>query len=178
MVQMIQSIFKAGFEQVCIVANNLDESAETMWNNFGIGPWSVHVHDIDKSFTEMTYHGQPARFSFKSGHAQTGPFELELIEPLEGDNIYRDFLRVNGEGVQHFRCPKINTIDTYRKTVKDFEKAGFPCLMSARSVYGRFAYIDTTKVLNTMIEIYWRDPASPQPPEPTYYLPKKNKAPK
>jgi methylmalonyl-CoA/ethylmalonyl-CoA epimerase len=171
MVQMIQPIFKAGFEQVCIVTNNLDKSAETMWKNLGIGPWSVHVHDINRSFTEMTYHGKPARFSFKSGHAQTGAFDLELIEPLEGDNIYSDFLRANGEGVQHFRCPKINAIDTYRKTIKDFEKAGFPCLMSARSMYGLFAYIDTTKVLNTVIEIYWLDPAITQSPKPTYCLP-------
>jgi methylmalonyl-CoA/ethylmalonyl-CoA epimerase len=172
MTQLIQSIMKAGFEQVCIVVHNLDRSAETMWNTFGIGPWEVHVHDINGTFTDMTYRGKPARFSFKSGHAQTGAFELELIEPLEGDNIYSDLLREKGEGLHHYRCMEMSNVETYYKAVQDFEKAGFPCLMSARSKYGPFAYIDTTKVINTMIEIYWRDRTLTQLPKPTYYLPK------
>ena len=87
-------------EQVCIVVRDVDKSMESMWSTFGIGPWNVfviHPGVLD----EMTYHGKPAQFSFKIARTQNkvGGFEIELIEPLEGDSIYRDFLRDHGEGV-------------------------------------------------------------------------------
>jgi methylmalonyl-CoA/ethylmalonyl-CoA epimerase len=157
--QPVISITK--LEQVCIVVHDIDRSMESLWGTFGIGPWNVFV--IDSSvLNEMTYRGKPARFSFKMARTQhkVGGFEIELIEPLEGDSIYRDFLRDHGEGIHHVGWHLADSPGSLTETVRSLEKAGFPCLMSGRSADAAFAYIDTTKALNTTLELFWLDPSA------------------
>ena len=159
----IHPVFDVGFEQVCIVVNSVDESVRKMWNNMGISPWNVSNVDAD-SITNVLYRGRPGRFGFKVGLAQAGGFELELIEPIEGENVYNDFLKEHGEGVHHMCRPVMESFDALKQAIQDMEKAGFPCVMSGRCPPGNFAYFDTTKVLNMMVEIYWRDPEGYMPP--------------
>jgi len=83
-----------GLEQVCFVSRDLNKAIEVMWNKFGIGPWNVFISNAD-SMTQMTYRGKPARFSYKVAKTVSrlgDGFEIEIAEPIEGDDIYRDFL--------------------------------------------------------------------------------------
>jgi methylmalonyl-CoA/ethylmalonyl-CoA epimerase len=171
MVQAIKPVFNAKFEQVCMVVKNVDSSIENMWNKFGIGPWNISIVKAD-TITNVTYLGKPGSFGFKVALTQVRGFELELIEPTEGKSAYLDFLKEHGEGVHHLGCPPLDSLETLNKTVKELEKAGFPCIMSGRCQPGNFAYIDTTKVLNTNMEIYWPDPNGYRPPF-DYTYPKK-----
>ncbi len=148
-------------EQVCIVVHDVNKSIESLWNTFGIGPWKVFV--IDSSIlNEMTYHGKSAKFSFKMARTQNkiGGFEIELMEPLEGNSIYRDFLREHGEGIHHLGWQRLNSPEAVVETTKSLENAGFPCLMSGMSPDSSFAYIDTTKVLHTILELFWLNPSA------------------
>jgi methylmalonyl-CoA/ethylmalonyl-CoA epimerase len=163
MKKAIQPIFKGSFEQVCFVVNDVDKGMEKMWENFGIGPWNVAIIPAD-SITEVKYRGKPGRFGFKVGLIQVGGFEIELIESIEGQNVYVDFLKEHGEGVHHLGCTESDSFETFNKTIQDMEKAGFPCIMTGRCQPGYFAYFDTTKVLNTNLEIHWRDPKGFMPP--------------
>lgn len=149
-------------EQVCIIVRDVDKSMESMWSTFGIGPWNVFIIDSGV-LDEMTYHGKPAQFSFKIARTQNkvGGFEIELIEPLEGDSIYRDFLRDHGEGVHHVGWQRADSPESLIETARSLEKAGFPCMMSGRSYNAAFAYIDTTRVLNTILELFWLDTSAP-----------------
>jgi len=144
-------------EQVCIVVRCVDKSVESMWNTFGIGPWNIKTYGPDY-LSDMTYHGKPARFRFKAArtHNKLGGFEIELIEPLEGDNIYRDFLREHGEGIHHVGWHKVDSEEAFAETTRKLEGEGFPCIMSGRTPLGAFAYFDTAKVLNTILEVTWR----------------------
>lgn len=172
-----------GLQQVCMVVRNADRTMESMWNIFGIGPWNVFVVD-DKTMRDTTYHGKPTRYSFKAAmcHQMAGGLQIELIEPLEGDNIYRDYLNEHGEGVQHMGWHKVYSLDAFNETKRALEKAGFPCIMggvmysntSERAYVGSFGYFDTTRVLNTaleVLEVTWSDPSKSSNP-PTYVFPK------
>jgi methylmalonyl-CoA/ethylmalonyl-CoA epimerase len=141
-------------EQLCFVVRSIDKSVESLKNNFGIGPWMFREFYAD-SMEDMTYHGKPGRFSFRVARLQNklGGVELELVEPLEGDNIYRDFLREHGEGVHHVGWYKVDSMEAFNETSKALERAGFPCIMSGRTAYMTFAYFDTTRVLNTILEV-------------------------
>ena len=145
-------------DQVCIVVRDLDKSMESMWNTFGIGPWNIHTRD-SKVLTDATYHGKPARFVFKVARTQNklGGAEIELIEPVEGDNIYSDFLKEHEEGIHHLGWYYADSLEFFTETTRTLEKAGFPCIMSGRHAHGAFAYFDTTKVLNTVLEMRWVD---------------------
>jgi len=142
-----------------MVVRDVNKSVESFWNTFGIGPWNVFI--IDPSIlNEMTYRGKPARYSFKMARTQhkIGGFEIELMEPLEGDSTYRDFLREHGEGIHHLGWQRLDSPEAVTETVKLLEKAGFPCLMSGSSADSSFAYIDTTKTLHTILELFWLNP--------------------
>jgi methylmalonyl-CoA/ethylmalonyl-CoA epimerase len=156
-------------EQVCFVVRDLNKSMEAMWNNFGIGPWSVFISNAS-SMSDMTYRGKPAHFNYKVAKTKAklgNGFEIEMAESIEGDNIYHDFLREHGEGIQHIGYYKVVSPDAVAETKRSLEEAGFPCIMSGRNyrVNVVFAYFDTTKVLNTILEVVWRDPTKKVNPD-------------
>ena len=156
--------------QICIIVHDIEKNMALLWNTFGIGPWDIYIRDfkskIDReSIREMTYHGKPAQFSYKMAitHNKIGGFSIELIEPVAGDNIYRDFLKEKGEGVHHIGWHEVDSQETFTATWKRFEQKGFRCIMSGRVYNCAFAYFDTDKVLHTILELVWRDNKKERP---------------
>ncbi|MFC1916684.1 VOC family protein [Chloroflexota bacterium] len=157
-------------DQVCIVVRDLDKSMKSMWNTFGIGPWDIYIRDCNstrdgESISNMTYHGKPARFSYKVAvtHNKLGGIQIELVQPVEGDNIYSDFLREHGEGTHHLGWYVVDSQEAFAETTRMLEKGGFPCIQSMRVYAAALAYFDTTKVLNTILEVAWWDPSRSMP---------------
>jgi len=135
--------------QVGIVVHNLEESIKHYQDSLGIGPWQVL--DIDPSMlTDMSYRGKPAQHRFRIALTKVGPMQLELLQPVEGDNIYSDFLKEHGEGMHHLGHVRVDNLD---EAVQTFEKYGFACVQSGRFGSGGYAYIDMSMTLGTIIEL-------------------------
>jgi len=144
---------------VGIVVHDLDKSMENYQNAFGIGPWGIM--NIDPSiFSDMTYHGRPVQHRFRAAFAMVGPLQLELIQPVEGDNIFSDFLKEHGEGLHHLGHFRVGNLDA---AIETFEKAGFPCLQSGRYPGGGYAFMDTVKALGVIIELLEVPEGTPAP---------------
>jgi methylmalonyl-CoA/ethylmalonyl-CoA epimerase len=157
-------------DQIGFVVRDCVKSAESLWKFFGIGPWNIVT--IPAGFLEhMTYHGKSARFGFKAANTlnKMGGIEIELLEPLDGESVYRDFLRDHGEGFHHIRCCKVDSLKSFNQTSKALEKAGFPCVMSGQAPNTAFGYFDATKVLNTVVEVVWWD-SKVKAPMPSIYV--------
>jgi len=135
--------------QVGIVVHNLEESMKHYQNVLGIGPWQVL--EIDPTMlADMSYRGRPAQHRFRIALTKVGPIQLELLQPVEGDNIYSDFLKEHGEGMHHLGHVRVENLD---EAVQTLEKHGFPCVQSGRFGDGGYAYIDTSMALGTIIEL-------------------------
>jgi len=135
--------------QVGIVVRDLEKSMEHYQNILGIGSWDTM--NIDSStLSDMTYHGRKVQHKFRAALTMVGPMQLELIEPLEGDNIYSDFLKEHGEGLHHLGHVRVDNLE---EAIQRLEKEGFHCLQSGRFPGGGFAYIDTVKTLGFLIEV-------------------------
>ena len=156
-----------GLEQICMVVHDLQKDMEALWHTFGIGPWNVYTMDAD-SLKDTVYYGKPTRFGFKVARTKNkvGGVEIELIEPLEGDNIYRDFLSDHGEGIHHLGWHTVESLEAFAETSRALEKKGFPCMMSGRTIRSAFAYFDTTSAMKTVLEVIWWDPAAVASPPP------------
>ncbi len=149
-------------EQVGYVVKDLQKSMEAMWDSFGIGPWSVYVYPAS-ALREMTYMGKPGRFGMQVARCKGAVMEVELIQPLEGENIYSDFLKEHGDGIHHLGWLVVPDL---AKTIKTMEKAGYRCMMTGRTYRARFAYFDTFAALGTMLEGYQIDESvSPRTPD-------------
>ena len=64
----------------------------------GIGPWRVYTFGPENC-TDLTLYGKPASFSMKLCMAWTGSMFWEIVQPLDGPSIYKDFLDKHGEGI-------------------------------------------------------------------------------
>src|ERR1700742_1454966 len=81
---------------------------KTYHETLGWGPWDVYRQE-PPALTEMTYHGEPAEFSFLvAGTRAPGNFSFWLCQPLEGPSVYRDLVEE--------RLPGPHFITVWRKT--------------------------------------------------------------
>ena len=142
-------------DQIGIVVRDLNEMAENLYRLLGIGPFRILEWPIEGIDPESTYHGEPRQYRLLLGFARQGFTQIELIEPLEGQNIWSDFLDNHGPGLHHFRL----VVSDFDEKVSELEKAGIKKIASGTGAHigSKWAYFDTADLLNgIMIELRTR----------------------
>jgi hypothetical protein len=122
--------------QIGYVVEDVVAVAGAWARTFGIGPF----HVLPATKTACTYHGEPSTMETQIAVAQSGPVQIELIQPLgEGGNVYRDLA---GAGSCRFHQLSTLTYD-YAATVAHFVGLGHEvaCELEARGQH--VAYVDT-----------------------------------
>jgi len=151
--------------QVGLVVRDLQESMEAYWKLLGIGPWKIYTY-APPALRETTVRGTRAEYSMRLAHAQAGPTQLELIEPLEGPSIYKEHLAAKGEGLHHIQSRVEEDIGA---VLAAFAARGIGVLMSGKFGEGEFYYLDTEPMLGVVYEIFQRKsrpaPEAVYPPE-------------
>ena len=147
--------------QVAVVVKNLQKAMENYWKTLGIGPWSIYTY-APPALREPMVRGKLVNYSMRLAIAQVGSVQLELIEPLEGPSVYKEFLAERGEGLHHIQS-RIENVD---ETLAAFKEMGINILMSGKFGEGEFYYMDTEPVLGTVYEVVKR--RTRPPPETTY----------
>jgi len=157
---------KSGVAQVALVVPNLEQAVEQYWNLFGIGPWHFYTYGLPL-VKRMTRRGQPAEYKMRVALSQLGPTRIELIEMLEGDTVYADFVREHGYGVHHFGV----LVEDMEVALAQAEAAGLSMTMDGagfgRDGDGHYAYLDTEDKIGVTIELISR-PKGRATPEKVY----------
>jgi catechol 2,3-dioxygenase-like lactoylglutathione lyase family enzyme len=112
--------------QVAIAVHNLPLVVENYWKILGIGPWNIFAWEYP-IVARRTYHGQPAWSREMICHAMVGGVEFELMQPVDGPSLYRDFLEEHGEGLHHLQF-WVNNFDEATRIL--IEEHGFTDLQS------------------------------------------------
>ena len=150
--------------QVGIVVHDLQKSLETYWRLLGVGPWKIYTYAPPMLHGAMV-RGRPVDCSFQIAHAQAGPTQLELIQPLTGPSIYREWLQTKGEGPHHIQ----SKVENLEEVLAAFAALGIDVLMSGKFGEGEFYYLDTEPILGVIYEIFRRKsrpvPDAIYPPE-------------
>jgi hypothetical protein len=135
----------ADLDQIGIVVNDLQAFTQELSRLFGFGPFRIFEWPLEGVDPQATYHGQPANFRLLLAFVTVGKIQLEIIQPLEGQNIYSDFLRDHGPGLHHFRL----TIPGFEKGVEALIGDGIKNIASGTGVHvvSEWAYFDTTRNL-------------------------------
>ena len=157
----------SGVRQVALVVNNLDSAMAEYTKRLGIGPWWVTLYGPPR-LTEMRIRGTEIAYSMKLAIAWTGETMWELIQPVDGPSIYKEFLEEKGEGFHHVIVEHRGM--QFDEAVSSFSARGCPPLMEGRFGEVRFAYIDTAGPLKMVLEIVDR-PQGFVRPEPDYWYP-------
>jgi methylmalonyl-CoA/ethylmalonyl-CoA epimerase len=146
---------KDGAAQVGFVVKDLEASVEAWYRLFGIGPW--HFYTYGKPLVNrMSRHGRPAEYRMRVALSWLGPLRIELIQPLEGDTVYEDFVREHGYGLHHLGV----LVTDMRGSLAQADTAGLAMTMDGagfgRGGDGHYAYLDTEGRLGTTIELIQR----------------------
>ena len=137
--------------QVGIVVRDALAAARAWTERFALEPaevidWPPEGSGLDAG---STYRGRPGNFRMRLAFIETGAVQIEFIQPLEGDNIYSEFLAKKGEGLHHllFRVP--DPIDVARVLEVEVTQSGGSTLDPGAV----WAYLDTEEILGTIIEL-------------------------
>ncbi|MGE3269932.1 MAG: VOC family protein, partial [Chloroflexota bacterium] len=119
---------------------------------YGIGPWTVVTFGPD-TVRELIYRGRPVPYRMRGAYAMLENVQLELIESLEGPNIYEEFLAAHGEGMHHVgvRVPDL------RAAIAEMESRGHVMIQAGYGTgtegEGGYAYFETDGALGTIVEL-------------------------
>lgn len=134
-------------EQIGIVVKDMDRAIEYYTSTFGWGPFSIHEVGMEGAMLR----GRPTTAKIKVAFAQSGPVQLELIQPLEGENIYTEFLDGKGEGLHHLGFQ----VDDLDNILAELAKDGIEPVFhhSYPEVGISFAYLNTDRIGGVMFEL-------------------------
>jgi catechol 2,3-dioxygenase-like lactoylglutathione lyase family enzyme len=145
--------------QIGIVVRDLQKAVDNYRATLGIGPWMTMKLE-PPLLADVTMRGKPVEASMVAAIAQSGSIQLELIQPLEGPSIWKEFLEEKGEGQHHVQSP----VKDSDATLAAFRNIGVDVLMSGRIGDNVFYYMDTEPLLGTIYEFVGKTtPGIPRP---------------
>jgi catechol 2,3-dioxygenase-like lactoylglutathione lyase family enzyme len=136
------------FCQVALVVRDIEHSRHRYAALFGVAPPNVIITDpAEKARTR--YRGQPTLAQAKLAFFDLGHAQLELIEPIGGPSIWQEHLDRHGESVHHiaFRVPAM------KPTLDSLAARGAPTVQTGEFTGGRYAYVDASATLGTLLEL-------------------------
>jgi hypothetical protein len=132
--------------QIGMVVRDLQLEVDN-WTMLGIGPWYA-VKREPPILTGVTLRGKPVDATMMAAVAQNGSIQLELIQPLEGPSIWKEFLEERGGGLHHVQ----SIVHAPHKILAAFKEMGIEVLMSGKIGPNTFYYMDSEPFLGTIYE--------------------------
>ncbi|MES0864336.1 VOC family protein [Ruegeria sp. SCPT10] len=142
---------KTTISQIGVVVRDLDKTMKLYTDLLGWGPWNVYEHK-EPSLHGTHLRGKPSKYSMLCAETMVGDMCYELIQPLEGDSIYKEWLEEHGEGLHHIAVMKPTPKDS--DEFKDLmAKSGANMLMGGKIGESiEFYYLDSEPNLKVIIE--------------------------
>lgn len=139
------------FVQVAWVVPDIKRAEKFFIETIGI-PRFMKMENLRAQDIEGTYKGEPGDYEFHLYLAYSGETMVELIQPVSGSSIYKDFLDKHGEGgVQHvaYAVPE----SEFDKAVAQLKDKGHAIIQELRLPPAVVAYFDTYADIGVATEI-------------------------
>jgi hypothetical protein len=137
--------------QIAIVVEDIHAAMEAYHQALGWGPWQVYEHK-PPALHHTHLHGQEQEFTMIGAETHVGPIVVELLQPVDGPSIYKEWLERKGEGLHHI------AVMAHNQEESDAIKERFAALGAGVTMGGRigetieFYYLDTEPLLKVIIE--------------------------
>ena len=127
----------SNLHHIAVVVRNLEEAIQ-FYTSIGIGPFEDYPPL--KEYVKLDVPDKVGFHNVKIKVVQIGPIQIQLIQPGEGQSLYKDFLEKKGEGVYHLGFV-VDDVDDSEAALKNL---GLEVLSSGRREDGSgFSYMDT-----------------------------------
>ncbi len=138
----------ARIAQIGVVVRDLD-AATAFYEALGVGPF--HKTAGAAPIMDREVHGRPAPdVSNRIAIGLLGDIEIELVQPVSGASVQREFLETRGEGVNHLGF----VVEDLDGAVSALTERGFRVVSRGKVAHGgAFAYFDTDQVGGIIFEL-------------------------
>jgi glyoxalase/bleomycin resistance protein/dioxygenase superfamily protein len=137
--------------QIAVVTNDLQRTMEQYTKLLGWGPWNVYRHEPPR-LHDTVVRGQATDYTMLGAETDVNGMGFELLQPLEGPSIYKEWLEQHGEGLHHVAC-MLHDFDESTELKKRFDEIGSSVLMGGRiGETIEFFYLDTEPSLKIILE--------------------------
>ena len=130
---------------------DLESSMAAYHELLGWGPWNVYRHEPPR-LHQTELHGKPTEYTMLGAETHVGDMGFELLQPLDGPSIYREWLDERGEGLHHVAV-MLHDFNESNELKKKFAEVGASVLMGGRiGETIEFFYLDTEPQLKIILE--------------------------
>lgn len=136
-------------DQIGIVVENLSRFISQFKLFFGTGEIKIINWPVEGIDPHSMLFGQPEKWKMKLGFIKYGNISLEIIEPVEGDSIFKRHLEEHGPGLHHIRF----SVDDIEKSSKLFIESGYSQIANGDGVHkgSKWAFFDTSSDFEGLI---------------------------
>ncbi len=86
-------------DEICIVTPDIEKTASGLLK-LGIGPWRI-MEINPQNTSEQTYRGKAVPYTIRAAFTEVSGTMFELMQPMDGNSIFAEFLKEKGEGLHH-----------------------------------------------------------------------------
>ncbi len=138
--------------QISLAVHDLGRTMQLYHRAFGWAPWQVfdHVPPVHHA-TEVR--GQPVHYALRGAEVYVGALNFELLQPLEGPNLWSEFMDRRGEGIASIATMFMERRDGDALKLAFRERFGIDVLMKAEiGEHIEYYYLDTEAAFGCLIE--------------------------
>lgn len=138
--------------QVSLAVHDLDKTMDLYHRAFGWAPWQVFDHVLPiHHHTELR--GEPVHYAIRGAEVYVGSLNFELLQPLDGPNLWTEFMDRRGEGVASIATMFLERADGDAAKRAFREKFGSGVIMKADiGDHIEYYYLDTEQRFGCLIE--------------------------
>jgi len=133
-------IFQLGY-----VYKDIEKQAALMEKIWGMPKFAMLGHNTN----EVIYRGVNSTYTTSICFTRYWGKQIELIQPISGEGIHKEFIDEGNEGLHHISCI-VDVLDPY---IEDFEEAGVEAVFIGKIGKQYFAYFDTVESLGLFLEL-------------------------
>jgi len=132
---------------IAVVVKDIDKAVDFYSKSFGLNFEEIAQHALPP---DVITRGKSTPFTMRVTFAQMGPLRLELVQVVEGECLYTEFLREQGEGIHHLGFE----VADLEKEVANAEAQGLEMISHLKMVgIMAFAHFDAGKTNGVRIEL-------------------------
>ena len=121
-------------------------------------PLEITPSQADVVLEDIILHGKEATSKTQLGLCNIGGTLIELVNPVEGENLYQEFLDAGHEGIHHVG----EYVEDLDVELKYFTERGIKVVQSGKTVGIRNAYLDLRDEIGLIWELIEMKPRKPR----------------
>lgn len=146
------------FDRIVIVVNNIFDEMAAMQKLMHVTPGDVRISTnvtnpgLKNKSGELVFIQKQVSYYYEN-------IEMMIVQPIEGDTLYKDFLEQNGEGICSVR--ELVSKETYDRMEQKFKDKNLTIAQTKENEQSKALWLDLRKELGIVFEMTTEEPTKP-----------------